>query len=605
MTPLSQSHQATKQRTYAKNTLQLSMLLLSSTLFALPALAWANSPSTSSVSSTATTAITTAKQTAEQGDTPLHQAIRAGDLAKINSLLAAGADVTAKNAKGETPLHLLAFFEYDTKKYTPEQLLSIVSDFKQAGADLEALDNEGWTPLLRAAQQDNTVTMRMLLEQGANPNAKTPKLGNTPLHLVSTRLSANILTIDKNRAKVNLEATNNQGETPLMTAVQRGDNIVIWVLLEAGANVNALNPDTSNSRLACRSKAGQGKTALAYAVANHDVYTMKQLLDAGADVNIKINDCDASSIIHARSIVENSAKLGQAIEDNDMATVKELINAGALVNSNHYSLFAQVEKGNTEIAVALLNQDINQLAEPLDFLAAQGRIIDTRGRIIDTQGRIIDTQGRIIDTRGRIIDTRGRIIDTTSSTLQLEKDIIALKEFNATLAKLKTPNTVDETSAISNTENRNSTSTESDTPDIEQTQARMEQTKADMEQTKADMEQSKADMEQSKADMEQSKADMEQSKAELKQKIAEYIIDYEKINTVIKRYTAQSPQHAQKFEQFLNCAIRNTEDITSDIWHSSRIDCTIPNTEGKKETTYRQRWQRLSDDYQKYSTETP
>ncbi|HEX9302701.1 MAG TPA: ankyrin repeat domain-containing protein, partial [Casimicrobiaceae bacterium] len=70
----------------------------------------------------------------------LLQAIEAGDLARVRSLMAAGADPNARNAYGATAMMLAAHAGH----------LEIVRSLIDAGADVHATDALGWGPLMKA-----------------------------------------------------------------------------------------------------------------------------------------------------------------------------------------------------------------------------------------------------------------------------------------------------------------------------------------------------------------------------------------------------------------------------------------------------------------------
>jgi hypothetical protein len=144
------------------------------------------------------------------GETPLHDAARDGDVAKVTTLLAKGTDVNARNKIRNTPLHVAAF---RGEKGIAELLLA-------KGADLNARNNEADTPLHLAALKGEQEVAELLLAKGANLNAKDDD-GDTPLHLAAGEGKKDIagLLLAKG-ADVN--AKRNDGDTPLQVAVRKG-----------------------------------------------------------------------------------------------------------------------------------------------------------------------------------------------------------------------------------------------------------------------------------------------------------------------------------------------------------------------------------------------
>ena len=106
------------------------------------------------------------------GRTALHRAVVRGEAAAVRALLAAGADIEARDSTGETALHEAALVE------GPEMVAALVT----GGASVNARDRDGATPLHRAAVgKDRAAAIDALISSGALVDARDDN-GETPLH---------------------------------------------------------------------------------------------------------------------------------------------------------------------------------------------------------------------------------------------------------------------------------------------------------------------------------------------------------------------------------------------------------------------------------------
>lgn len=102
-----------------------------------------------------------------EGDTPLVMAVRLRRVSVVRLLLDAGATVgrvNRRDAQFTTALHFAAF----------EEVESIIQMLIAAGADLDALDSDGHTPLSYAAWYGRVAAVRTLLLAGANAFTNDP-----------------------------------------------------------------------------------------------------------------------------------------------------------------------------------------------------------------------------------------------------------------------------------------------------------------------------------------------------------------------------------------------------------------------------------------------
>ena len=212
----------------------------------------------------------------------LTAAVRAGDVARVHTLLAAGADVNAPQGDGATALHWAA---HRNDAETAALLIA-------AGADVDAANALGATPLWLAATNGSAPIVARLLEAGADPDV-TLRMGETPLMAAARGGSRPVVELLLAHGADPNAAERERGQTALMWAAAQGHAGVVRRLARHGADVHARsrvwhqlentagNTNTSgNFRMA-----HGGSTPLLFAARNGDVETARALLEAGADVN--------------------------------------------------------------------------------------------------------------------------------------------------------------------------------------------------------------------------------------------------------------------------------------------------------------------------------
>ena len=118
------------------------------------------------------------------GMTPLHWAAHYGQAKVAKVLLAKGADANAEDDDGMTPMHYAAYRGH----------AEVVKLLLAKGADANARDKNGMTPLHWAAHYGQAKVAKVLLAKGADVTAKA-SYGMTPLHWAARRGYAEIVTL--------------------------------------------------------------------------------------------------------------------------------------------------------------------------------------------------------------------------------------------------------------------------------------------------------------------------------------------------------------------------------------------------------------------------
>lgn len=201
------------------------------------------------------------------GESPLMAASRSGSLAAVRALLARGADANAREKTHDQTALMWA---------AANRHADIVEALVEGGSDLEArsrvrtgrtylpadrngsgntpeeharfsrdVAEGGYTALLFAAQHGDEVSVKRLLDAGANVNVEAPS-GISPLVLAAHNSNTEAVTVlIEGGADVQSAGA---GYTALHAAVLRGNLQIVSALLEHGANPNATITQATGAR---------------------------------------------------------------------------------------------------------------------------------------------------------------------------------------------------------------------------------------------------------------------------------------------------------------------------------------------------------------------
>ncbi|XP_030648664.1 receptor-interacting serine/threonine-protein kinase 4 isoform X3 [Chanos chanos] len=261
----------------------------------------------------------------EGGGSLLHYAVSLANEEAIKFLLLNNCNPNLPNARGATPLHLAAEKKLkgvaeillsrkttnvnakDEDQYTPlhfaaqngdEALTRLLLD---RNASINEADSQGRTPTHIACHHGQENVVRVLLSRGADVRVRG-KDDWTALHLAAWKGHLGIVKLLVKQAGADVDGQTADGRTPLHLASQRGQYRVARILVELGANVHltsdglhsplhvaAETGHTSTSRLLVKhgadiqARTNQGCTALHLAAQNGHLPTVRMLLEEGAD----------------------------------------------------------------------------------------------------------------------------------------------------------------------------------------------------------------------------------------------------------------------------------------------------------------------------------
>jgi len=161
----------------------------------------------------------------------LHRAAWQGDLPKVKALIASGANLDARDAKGRTPLHVA----------THARQREAVKLLAKAGANLDALEDDRYDAVTIASVADDPTTLALLLSLGANSGQVTSRYDGTAL-IAAAHLGHDEVVRKLIAAGAPLDHVNNLHWTAVIEAIVLGDGgprhqRTLAALIDAGADL--------------------------------------------------------------------------------------------------------------------------------------------------------------------------------------------------------------------------------------------------------------------------------------------------------------------------------------------------------------------------------
>jgi ankyrin repeat protein len=310
-----------------------------------------------------------------------------GNAAVVKALLAAGARRNALNDQGYRPMHMACTGDHRmprpwrpvTVPFNPTMDLlpteagrvETACALLAAGAAVNArhYDGNGQTPLQLACRYGHLLLIEALLSRGALPTAQDGR-GWAPLHTACFRNRPGVVSrlLQHDTAQQQLQLVACGGQTALMLASRKGRDLVVPLLLAAGADRHALHLAaaadnhqnlqlllgvlTAEQRSFQIDAMRRGMTALHMAVAEGDTSCMEVLLAAGADPNKLLGP---EAVDGSGNSIAGQSPLFQAVVARHADAIRLLANPTSLPHT---------WRGRTPLHEALY-RDAAGMAQPL------------------------------------------------------------------------------------------------------------------------------------------------------------------------------------------------------------------------------------------------
>ncbi len=276
--------------------------------------------------------------------------------------------------------------------------------------------------LINAVDIQDVEAVKMLLDEGANPNTRDTGSGLTVLMIAAGRGNPKLVRLLIDKGADVFACDSKAGATALHKACQGGSLEVVKILVDNGAFINAVVVSTGHTALIealwfkqadiCKYLIEQNaginlSTHYGFTILQHFEYAMN-VNQVGREKLLEADKALKSRQSHDAGMVETQ-KLMKAVVENNLKEVQALISAGAEIderspvlngfNDYHTPLLVACRDGHTEIVKELINAgaDINAVeptfgAVPLHKATYNGRA-DITQILVEQVGINLDYQG--------------------------------------------------------------------------------------------------------------------------------------------------------------------------------------------------------------------
>ncbi len=185
------------------------------------------------------------------GKTPLMKAVRSNELKTVLFLINQDVDVNIRDSYGDTALH------FASRGVDLEICRAVLA----AGAEANAVNNCGVTPLMESVRYRVSDVTEILIQNGCDVNIQEKKSRDTALHM-AVRKSHNLVVrmlLETGRAQM---LYNSEGEHPLYHAIYRGDADILEIFIMLNYDIEAPMKLSENGRRISTVELATGKPHL-------------------------------------------------------------------------------------------------------------------------------------------------------------------------------------------------------------------------------------------------------------------------------------------------------------------------------------------------------
>ena len=224
------------------------------------------------------------------------------------------------------------------------EIVELLLSYKKNEIDINKKNTQGSTALMFASENGNAKIVKLLIENGANPDLQNNS-GLTALMLACDNLKNEVIKLlIENNANINLEDKNSN--TALMIACEKNDIETVELLINKNVEINHKNKTLN--------------TPILLATTNNYYEVVEILARNGADVNS--TDINGVSPLIQASISGYDEIVKTLINHN--------VNVNYCINENQTALSLAIARNYNKIAELLIKSPIDITKETRSFITA-------------------------------------------------------------------------------------------------------------------------------------------------------------------------------------------------------------------------------------------